>query len=399
MKRQFSLVFFAWIGVCFLGALPFYFSGFLPNFTDAVFESVSGFTTTGATVLADIEALPHWLLFWRSLTQWLGGMGVLVTFILIPSLSGEELYPLKKRAAAVLSLIYAALTALEFILLAIFGMGWFDALTHSFSSMSTGGFSIRNNGVAYYNSPAVEWICSGFMFIAGVNLYLIWLVFRGKANLVMRNSEARTYTAVVITAAAVIAVAIFPESPSFSTALRQAFFQVTSIISTSGFYSADYGLWPYLAQGILFFLLFSGGCRGSSAGGVKVIRYVILSKQAWNEMKRIIYPRGVFNIRFDGKTGNKKAVHGVIGFVFLYFFIVFLAALLVSSSGADVFTSFNTALACQGNIGPVMGNSGAFMPFPDFPAYIKWGLCFVMLMGRLELWIVFALFTKDFWRR
>jgi len=399
MKKQLSLVFFTWLGVCLLGALPFYYSGFFANFTDAVFESVSGFTTTGATVLRDIDTLPGWLLFWRSIIQWIGGMGILFTIAKFPFFSKGGFQSRKTENIIILLSVYIALTALQFILLFIFGMNWFDALTHSFSTMSTGGFSVRVSSIAYYNSPAIEWVCVFFMFLAGVNLSFIWRIFNGRAESVMRNSEARTYTGIVFLAAVVIAIATFPQTPSFSTALRQAFFQVTSIISTTGFYSANFNTWAYVAQGVLFLLLFIGGCSGSTAGGVKVIRYVILSKQTVNEMKHLVYPRGVFDFKLDGKDGSKKTVYGAIGFLFLYFLIVFLASLLVGSSGADVFTSFNTALICQGNIGLGMGEVGAFMPFPDFPVYVKWGLCLVMLMGRLELWIVFALFTKEFWRR
>jgi len=395
MKKQVLLVVFLWLGVCLLGAFPFYFSGFFPNFTDALFESISGFTTTGATVLADIETLPDWLLLWRAMTQWLGGMGILLTVTMLPFFSSDGNQRLSK--ARILLLIYAALTALQFVLLVIFGMNWFDALTHSFSTVSTGGFSIRNNGVAYYNSPAVEWVSTVFMFMAGTNLYLIWLILRGKAASVTRNSEIKAYAGIVLIAAVVITVLIRTQSSTL-TALRQALFHVTSLISTTGFYAADYGKWVPTAQGVLFFLLFTGGCFGSVAGGIKIFRYVILSKQAWIEMKRLVYHRGVFNIRLDGKSGDKKIVYEIAGFVFLYFFILFLASLLVSSSGADVFTSLNTAVICLGNIGRGLEETGAFMPFPVFPAYVKWGLCLVMIMGRLELQIFLALLTKDFWQ-
>jgi trk system potassium uptake protein TrkH len=394
MKKQVLLVIFLWFGVCLLGTLPYYFSGFFPDFTDALFESVSGFTTTGATVLADIEELPVWLLLWRAATQWFGGMGILLTVTMLPFFSSDGYKRGKK--ARILLLIYTALTALQFVLLVIFGMNLFDALTHSFSTMSTGGFSIRNNGAAYYNSPAVEWVSTGFMFLAGINLYMIWLILRGKAANVIRNSEVKVYTGIVLIASGLI---VFMNTQSFSeTAIRQAFFHVTSLISTSGFYTADYNKWTPAAQGVLFFLLFTGGCLGSVAGGVKIFRYVILSKQAWIEMKRLVYHRGVFNIQLNKRSGNKKAVYRIAGFVFLYFFILFLAALLVSSSGADVFTSLNTAVICLGNIGRGLGETGAFMPFPALPAYVKWGLCLTMIMGRLELQIVLALFTKDFWR-
>jgi len=417
MKRLFSLIFPAWLIICFLGSLPFYFSGFFPDFTDAFFESVSGFTTTGATLVSNVEALPVWLLLWRSMTQWLGGAGILLTFIMLPVFSpgGFQLENINtaglngkgfdrgfRHTAGVVLLIYTALTALQFFLLIIFGMDKFDALTTSFSTMSTGGFSVRNTGIAYYNSPAVEWVCAFFMFLAGTNLALIWLLLRKKAASVMRNSEAKAYIAISAAAVVLITVTILAQSPSSAsvmTTLRQAFFHVTSIISTTGFYSADYNMWPSAAQGVLFFLLFTGGCSFSAAGGIKIIRCLLLSKQTWKEMKRLVHHRGVFIIRLDGREWNKRAVHGAAGFAILYFVIVFFTGLLVGSSGAGVFTSMNTAIICLGNIGRGLGELGAFMPFPDFPSYVKWGLSFVMILGRLELWLVLIIFTGDFWRR
>jgi trk system potassium uptake protein TrkH len=395
MKKQFSLVFFILLVVCFSGALPFYFSGSIPNFTDAVFESVSGFTTTGATVLKDIEALPRVLLFWRALTQWLGGMGILLLVI-------DSFRVQKKDVLRILLPSYAALTVLQFILLAVFGMNWFDALTHSMSTMSTGGFSIRNSGIAYYNSAAVEWVCVFFMFLAGVNLLIVWLLFRGRAYSVIRHTETKVYAGIILIAAVIVTAAILThgslkdvsliKDASFGTALRQAFFHVTSTISTCGFLNTDYSLWPSAAQGVFFFLLLIGGCSGSAAGGIKVVRHVILSKQMANEMKRFIYPRGVFDIALDGRSGNKKAVHPAAGFIFLYFLILFFTAILVSTSGLDVFDSFKIALVC-------LGNTGLGLYAADFPAYVKWGLCLVMIAGRLELWAVLVLFTGIFRRR
>jgi len=417
MKRQVTFVLFAVLCLCFLGALPYYCSGFFSNFTDAFFESVSGFTTTGATVISDIKALPCWLLFWRSATQWLGGIGILVLFMLFPFFftSGfrlfrieasnsdrEELSPNLPRFVLSILLTYVSLTALQFLLLFFFGMNWFDALTLSFSVVSTGGFSTKNNGIAAFNSAAIEWTCIFFMFLAGINISLIWQFFRKKIAGFIRqsnksantSSEAKAYTVIILFTVIVITATVLPNSPSFGFALRQAFFNVVSFISTTGFLSSDYGAFPSSAQGVLFLLLFTGGCSFSTAGGVKIIRYVILSKQAWNEMIRLVYPHGVFDVKLDGRSGYKKAVHSAAGFIFLYFLIVFLAALLVSSGGTDIFNSFLTALVCQGNIG-----LGAYIPFHEYPAYVKTGLCFVMIAGRLELWIVLVLFTGDFWRR
>jgi trk system potassium uptake protein TrkH len=415
VKRGFLTVFLAWAGACLLGALPYYCSGYIPAFTDAVFESVSGFTTTGATVLPDIEVLPRWLLFWRALTHWLGGMGIVaLTVALVPLLGAggfqlvkaettgpdkEKITPRITLTARLLWLLYIVLTALQALLLICFGMDWFDAVTHAFSTMATGGFSSRNNSIAYYNSAAIEWVCVVFMVLAGFNFSLIWQVLRGKGRDLLRSSEARAYGMVLLVSAVIVTVVILPQSESLEAALRKALFNIATILSTTGLFNEDYARWPALAQGVLFFLMFLGGCSGSTSGGIKIIRYVILAKQAGNEIKKIVYPRGVFNIRLDSRSGKKDVVYGVAGFVFLYFLLLFLTALLVSSAGADIFTSLNTALLCQGNIGLGLGKLGPFTSFPGFPGYVKWGLSFVMITGRLELWTVMVLFTRDFWRK
>jgi len=409
MKKYFSVVFPLWLGVCFLGALPFYLSGFFPDFTNAFFESVSGFTTTGATVLKNIDDLPDWLLLWRAIIQWFGGIGILIVFIQLPVFTANG-FQLKKMEVIDLNhksftprffrhifkiiLVYISLTALQAVLLVIFGMDWFGALAHSFSTISTGGFSIRGGGIASYNSAAVEWVCIIFMFLAGLNFSLFFLFFSRKRKSIFKNTEARAYTGIILTAAVIITASIFRQSPSLERAVRQAFFHAVSFISTTGFYSADYFRWPSSAQSVLFFLLFIGGCSFSTAGGIKVIRFVMLSKQTWNEMKRLVHPRGTFDVFINGKSGNKRAVRGAVSFVFLYLLVILITALLVSTNGTDIFTSLKTALACQGNIG-----LGSSFPFHDFPGYVKVGLSFVMIIGRLELWMVFALFSKNLWRR
>jgi len=403
----FLLIFFAWIIACLLGALPYYFSGCIPQFTDAVFESVSGFTTTGLTVLRDIDIAPLPVLFWRALSQWLGGLGILLFItVLLPMLgsggfqiySTEESGPEREkitrhvsRSARIILLIYTGLTAAEIFLLRCFGMNWFDAATCAFSTMATGGFNSHSGGIAFYRSPVVEWVVAAFMFLAGFNYLLIWRMLRGKFRDCLRNSEAKVYTAIVVLVSIVIATVIFSAGDSPEKGTRNALFNTVSILSTTGFSDADTGAWPALTQGLLFFLMFLGGCSLSTAGGIKIIRYVILAKQANNEMKKIIHPRGVFNIRLDGKNRNKDMVYGVAGFVFIYLLLIFLCALLVSSAGEDIFSSLRTALACLGNIGFIN-------PIPHFPAYVKWGLALAMLIGRLELWAVLVIFTRDFWK-
>jgi trk system potassium uptake protein TrkH len=407
-SSAFLLIFFVYALVCLLGALPYYFSGCIPRFTDAVFESVSGFTTTGLTVLRDIESALRPLLFWRALTQWLGGLGVLLFItVLLPSLGTggfqifsaeapgpgtEKITPRINRSARSILLVYMGLTAAEALLLRCFGMNWFDAVTHAFSTMSTGGFRLHNDGVAFYRSPSIEWVLAAFMFLAGFNYVLIWRMFRGNFSEVLRNSEAKVYTTIVVMVSIVIAIVIVPVGnyPPGGGG-RNAFFNTVSILSTTGFSCADTGAWPTLVQGLLFFLMFFGGCSLSAAGGVKIVRYIILAKQAGNEMKKIVHPRGVYNIRLDGKSGKKEVVYGVAGFVFLYFLLLFLCALLLSSAGEDIFSSLKTALACLGNI-------GFLYPLPHFPAYVTWGLALTMIIGRLELWVVLVFFTRDFWK-
>ncbi|MDR1587064.1 MAG: TrkH family potassium uptake protein [Treponema sp.] len=413
--KAFLFVFLAWILACLLGALPYFFSGYIPDFTDAVFESVSGFTTTGATVIADIEVLPGALLFWRAVTHWLGGMGIVVLTVALFPLIGaggfqllkaettgpevDKIVPRITDTARILWLLYIILTAAQIILLMVFGMDLFDAAVHSFSTMATGGFSSRNASIAYYHSPGIEWVCVIFMLLAGCNFTLMYQALRGRLRDIFYNSEARAYGAIVLVSAIIITVSILPQSPSPEAALRLAFFNTASILTTTGLFNADYSLWPPLAQGALFFLMFVGGCSGSTAGGIKVIRHLILWKQTGNEMKRIIYPRGVFSIQLNGKSGRKEVVYGVAGFVFLYFVTLLAAALLVSSAGADIFLSLNTALVTLGNIGLGPGKLGPFNSFPAFPAYVKWGLCFTMILGRLELQTALVIFTGGFRRR
>jgi trk system potassium uptake protein TrkH len=412
VSQGFLLVFLTWVFACLLGALPYFFSGYIPNFTDAVFESVSGFTTTGISILKDIEILPKPLLFWRAITHWLGGMGIVVlTIALFPLLgaggfqlfkaetSGPEVDKIVPRItgiARILWFLYIGLTALQILLLGIFGMSWFDAIVHAFSTMATGGFSSRNSSIAYYQSPAIEWICAVFMLIAGFNFTLIFMLLRGKFADVWRNSEARAYGVIILISTAIITISLLPQCSSVKEALRMAVFNTGSILTTTGFFNTDYNVWPAAAQGALFFAMFIGGCTGSTSGGIKVIRHVILWKQMRNEAGKILYPKGVFSIQVNGTSCKKNIVYEVTGFVFLYFLILFLCALLVSSAGEDVFTSINTSLIILGNIGLGLGKPGPFSSFPEFPAYVKWGLSFTMLLGRLELWTVLVFFTRNF---
>lgn len=409
------LVFLAWIVTSVLGALPYYASGYFNSFSDCMFESVSGFTTTGATILNDTEGLPRSLLFWRGMTQWLGGMGIVVlTVVVLPllgiggfqllkaetSVSGsDKVTPKITETAKILWLFYVALTLLQIILLVIGGIDWFDAIIHSFSTMGTGGFSTRNTSIASFQSPWMEWICTIFMILAGLNFTLYYRLFKGKYQDLLHNTEAKVYLCIVLTASIMVTLNILPSEASFGDALRKGSFHVASIITTTGFSAENHNLWPPLAQGILFFLMFLGGCSGSAAGGIKVIRHVILFKQSGNELNRMLYSRGIFSIQLNKKPARKNLVYSVAGFVSFYLFLVFLTTLVTTSAGDDIFSAMNTALITVGNIGLGLGNTGPEFNFHRFPSYLKWFFSFVMIAGRLELWTVFVFFSREFWRR
>jgi trk system potassium uptake protein TrkH len=410
----FVLVFLIWVSACLAGALPFRLSGFVPRFTDAVFETVSGFTTTGITLIADVELLPRSLLLWRAMTHWLGGMGIVVLTVALLPLLGiggfqlvkaetpgpekEKITPKITATAKILWILYIGFTALLCLLLALGGMNWFDALTHAFSTMATGGFSTRNASLAG-QSPFIEWVCFAFMILAGFNFSLIYQLLRGKPRDILRNSEARAYGFITLAAGTGIALSLISAGTGPAEAFRHGFFHTASIISSTGFSAANYELWPPLAQGILFVLMMIGGCSGSTAGGVKVIRFVVLIKQAGNEIKRLIYPRGVFNIQLNSKVGRKDVVYGVAGFVFLYFALILAAFFLISSAGVAPYSALNLALLSLGNIGMGVGGLIDGSIAAACPGYVKWGLSFVMIAGRLELWTALVIFTPEYWRR
>ena len=430
----FMLVFLAWVAACFLGALPYFISGHIPRFADAVFESVSGFTTTGTTVIQDVEAMPRSLLFWRAETHWLGGMGMVVlTVALFPflgiggfqMLKAETTGPDKDRitpkiteTAKLLWLIYITLTALETALLVFAGMGWFDAVTHAFSTIATGGFSSRNNGLAYWHSPAVDWIVVVFMLVSGFNFTLLFRLTQRRWKEVWRNSDAKAYLLIVLVSVTICAASFMrsdwkqvvvgalpeysggdvPPVKSAEAGIRTAFFYTASILTTTGFSTTGQGLLTPLAKGVLFILMFIGGCSGSTAGGVKVIRHVVLFKQAGNELKKIIYPRGVFSVRLNNKVGRKDVVYGVAGFIFLYLVLAAVSALVVASSGLNHLTSFSLVLISLGNIGLDPGLLEQTAIVAAFPGYVKWVLSFIMIAGRLELWTAIVFLSRDYWR-
>ena len=421
VSKGFLLVCLTWLLSCILGAFPFYYYLRPGSFADAFFESASGFSTTGATIFSDVEALPRSLLFWRTMIQWLGGMGMVVLTVALAPIIGTggfqlfrgetpgpdkgKITPRINGTARILWLIYVSLTIMETILLMLGGMNWFDALTHSFSTVATGGFGNRNNSIAAYNSPWIEWVIILFMMIAGFNFNLIFRLLKGKGREILKNSEARAYFGIIVFAGIICACVLYPviknegytAAGALEQSIRKSLFQGVSILTTTGFSAADHLLWPPLAQAVLFLLMFIGGCSSSTAGGIKVIRHVILFKQTRNELRKHLYPKGVFSIRIDAKEGRKNIVYGVAGFFFLYLFLLMAVSLSVSYSGIDIFSSLNIGLLAIGNIGLGLVSGNMETILHNLPAYCKWTLSFAMIAGRLELWTILAVlyFRRD----
>jgi trk system potassium uptake protein TrkH len=415
-RDGFLLVTFSWVSSALVGCLPLYLSGSIPSFTDAFFESMSGFTTTGASILTEIEGLPKSMLFWRSLTHWLGGMGIVVLTIAILPLLGIGAYQMMKaeapgptldkitpkitETARILWFIYLGFTVAETVLLVIGGMSLFDALTHTFGTLATGGFSPKNRSVGYFDSGFIHIVVTVFMMLAGMNFILHYDLIRGKLRKVFANVELRAYLAIFAGATLIIAFTLYGSSyGNFGVSLRQSAFQAASILTTTGFTTADYATWPFLAKAILFTLTFIGGCSGSTGGGIKVIRIVALFKLGIHEMKQMAHPRGVFSLRLGRGSLKKDMVYSIAGFFFLYLFMLLLTTLVVASGGNDLITSLSSALVTVGNIGPGFGRVGPTLNYAFYSDYIKWFLSFAMMVGRLEVYTVLVLLTPRFWRR
>ncbi len=415
-RDGFLLVTLSWVLASAIGALPFYFSGGIPSYTDAFFETISGFSTTGASILTDIESLPRSMLFWRSMTHWLGGMGIVVLAVAVLPLLGigglqliqaeapgptvDRLTPRIAGTAKLLWFIYIGFTVAETLLLLLGGMDFFDALTHTFGSVSTGGFSVRNTSVAHYNSAFIDGVITTFLILSGINFTLHYRLLTGRLKPIIRDSELKAYLLIFIITTAVVAFSLYGTSyQTVGECLRYASFQTASILTATGFATADFEKWPLLGQIVLFSLMFVGGCTGSTSGGVKVMRIVVLFKQALNEMKLLIHPRGVFALKLSGSMVKKDIVYGVSGFFFLYIAVLLSVTVIVASAGHDITTSFTAVLATLGGIGPGFGKVGPMDNYSFFEDYVKWALSFAMLAGRLELYTVLVIFLPKFWRR
>ena len=414
-RQTFVIVALSWIIVSFMGTVPLYFSGTFTNFADALFESVSGFSTTGSTVLTEIESLPRSINLLRCLTHWIGGMGIVtLTVALMPLLGvggfqlikAETTGPEKGKVTAritttakVLWLMYIGLTALEALLLCLAGMDFVDALSHAFATLGTGGFSTRNASVGAYNSAAIDIICTVFMFLSGINFSIYFYLLARKFDDVKSNSEFKAYIGLVIVLIAAVTISIRSVYGSFGQSLRYASFQVISLMSTTGFSTADFLQWPAAAQFFLFLTYFIGGCSGSTSGGIKVVRWVILHKQVQNETQRMLHPHGVFTVRLNGRVGRKDIVFNVAAFMTVYFFLVGLTTFVGCLGNLDVWSAFTGALSMVGNIGPGFGALGPAENFSFLPNFVKYWYSFAMLAGRLELYTMLIVFMPVFWKK
>ena len=407
IQDAFSVVGILWIVICLFGAIPLYFSGAFPSFTDAMFESVSGFTTTGATVLADVESLPRSVNIWRCETHWLGGMGVVALAVaMIPLLgaggfrlikaetSGPDKTKLTSSVATTAKLLwffYIGMTAIATFLLCRCGMDYVDALCHAFSSMGTGGFSSRNGSVGAFGLPSAEWTCILFMLLSTVNFMLYCRLLTGRFSEVFRNSELRAFLLI----AAVSSLTLFCIEPSdiagTGKALRDACFQAAAMLSSTGFMTEDYTSYLPASQIVIIALCLAGGCSGSTASGIKIIRWTVLAKQLVNEMHRLIHPYGVYSLRINGSPIRDSVVSTVSAFVFAYTVLVVISALAGAAAGLDLVTAVSGAFSMVGNVGPAFGELGPTSNYGFIPTALKWWYMVAMLAGRLEIYTLLLL--------
>ncbi|MGB0390040.1 MAG: TrkH family potassium uptake protein [Salibacteraceae bacterium] len=416
-KREgYLIVTFGWLMLAFTGSLPYLLSGYIPTFTDAFFETISGYTTTGATILTDIESLPHALLFWRSITHWIGGMGIIVLTIAIlpllgiggmqlfaaesPGPSTDKLHPRIKETAKRLWAIYVFLTVIQTIFLYAGGMTMFDAINHAMSTISTGGFSTKNASIAFYESPYVHWVITIFMFIAGINFTMTYFALKGNFKRLWQNEEFKHYAFAAIGSGFVVSclVWLLNDHP-FLTALKEGFFMVISIGTSTGFVTADYTTWSPFVTVIFFWLMFMGASAGSTSGGVKVVRHLIILKNSILELKKLIHPNAVIPVKLNGKAVNEEIVFNVLSFILIYLVIFISGAVFMGAIGLDFKSAIGASIACIGNIGPGLGSVGPMDNYFQIPQIGKWFLSFLMLLGRLELFTVLILLTPFFWRK
>ncbi|PQJ22972.1 TrkH family potassium uptake protein [Tenacibaculum sp. SG-28] len=429
-KEGYLIVTLGWLTLSVTGMLPYVLSGAIPSITDAFFETISGYSTTGSSIINDIEAMPKGILFWRSATHWIGGMGIIVLTIAIlpllgiggmqlfmaeaPGPSADKLHPRITDTAKRLWLIYVLLTFVEFLLLKIAGMSWFDALNHAMATVSTGGFSTKNASIAYWNHlPAIQYIIIFFMFIAGTNFVLTYFALKGKIQKVIQNEEFKYYLFSILCIAAIVAVNIvFYQDSRLQTtiehpmpfgevesAIRHSLFSVLSVMTTTGFVTADFTMWNYFITAIFFALFFLGGSAGSTSGGVKIVRHIIMLKNSFLEFKKSLHPNAIIPVRYDGKAVNQTIVFNIISFFIIYMLIFIVGTVVLSFLGLDFASALGASASSLGNIGPAIGSVSPVDNFSHLTASAKWFCSFLMLIGRLELFTVLILLTPLFWRK
>lgn len=420
-KREGSLVVtFTWIVFTLFGLLPFWLSGSIPSFTDAFFETISGFTTTGASILNNIEELSPGILFWRSLTHWIGGLGIIVlTLALLPVFgtsatqlfaaesagpTKDKIHPKINETAKRLFLIYLILTAVQTVLLRIGGMSWFDAVCQSFGTVATGGFSTKQASIAYWDSAYIQYVISIFMILSGVNFSLYYFGFKNKFSKIKENEELKYYLILLFSATILIVFSLIDFDQAFTfakleKAWRDAFFTVSSLMTTTGFGTADYVQWQPYTWVILLIVMLTGASAGSTSGAIKMVRIVIVFKYCYYEFKRIIHPNAVLPVRYSGHIVREDVITRVLAFVLLYLITVAFGILVLNISGLGFIESIGGLIGCLGGVGPGMGALGPMGNYADIPEFSKWFLSFIMLVGRLELFTVLLLFTPAFWKK
>ena len=427
-KEGYLIVTLGWLVMSVSGILPYYLSGAIPNITDAFFETISGYTTTGASILNDIESLPRGIIFWRSLTHWIGGMGIIVLAIAIlpllgiggmqlfaaeaPGPNADKLHPRITDTAKRLWLIYVGYTAAETILLQLAGMTFFDAINHAMATLSTGGFSTKNASLAFWNDqPLIQYIVILFMFLAGGNFVLSYFAFKGKVQRVLRDEEFKYYGIFILLFVIVAAVVVYTRANvqpgemfpmvlgEGESAFRHALFQVVAVMTTTGFVTADFTAWTPFLTVFFFGLMFSGGSAGSTAGGIKIMRHILIIKNGLLEFKRTLHPNAIIPVRFNKKTVTEHIVYNIIAFFVLYMLLFLIGASVLGMLGLDFISAIGGAASSLGNVGPAFGSLNPLSNFSGLPVLGKWWCAFLMLAGRLELFTVLILFTPYFWKR
>jgi trk system potassium uptake protein TrkH len=414
-RNGYIIVSLVWVVFSIFGCLPYYLGGYLQSFTDAFFETISGFTTTGITTVNDIESLPHGILFWRSLTQWIGGMGIIVLSLAIlpffnvgglqlfsaevTGITFEKIKPKLSDTAITLWTIYLSLTVLEIVMLKVAGMSTFDAVCHSFTTMSTGGFSTKNSNIAYFNSPQIEYTIIAFMFISGINFSVLYYVLTFKFSKIRKNEELFFYFIITALFAIILFAPLLYSPVKATSSFRSVLFHTVSIITTTGFVMTDFVLLPTFTVNIVFLLLFIGSMTGSTGGGMKIIRVTAVIKNIYYETRRIIHPRAVIPLRLNGRSVPSNLVGNILVFVVVYILIFIVGAIALTFLGFNFETALGASLTSLSNAGPILGKVSAPLNCTEFPVAAKWLMSLLMLIGRLEIFTVLALFMPNFWKK